>query len=137
MERIELTDADIERIDALGSKYDACTPLGVDWAGHVEVRDSYDWDPASLVAGVGEEAILGVEAPLWTETVTTLRDVETVLLPRCARRRVVAGRRARLGGLPREAGGGGPAVGRRRRRLPPLTAGGLALGPAARVSRRA
>jgi hexosaminidase len=69
----------------LDMKYDADTPLGLDWAGHVEVRDSYDWDPATLVDGVGEEAILGVEAPLWTETITTLREVETMLLPRlCA-----------------------------------------------------
>ena len=29
----------------LDMKYDADTPLGLDWAGHVEVRDSYDWDP--------------------------------------------------------------------------------------------
>ena len=69
----------------LDIKYDADTPLGQDWAGHVEVRDSYDWDPAALVDGVAEDAILGVEAALWTETLATLRDVETMLLPRlCA-----------------------------------------------------
>jgi hexosaminidase len=66
-------------------KYDADTPLGLEWAGHVELRDSYDWDPAALVDGVGEDAILGVEAPLWTETITTLEELETMLLPRlCA-----------------------------------------------------
>jgi hexosaminidase len=27
------------------------------------VRDSYEWDPATLVEGVGEESLLGVEAP--------------------------------------------------------------------------
>ncbi len=69
----------------LDMKYDADTPLGIDWAGHVDVHDSYDWDPATLVDGVGEDAIVGVEAPLWTETVTTLREVETMLFPRlCA-----------------------------------------------------
>jgi hexosaminidase len=69
----------------LDMKYDASTPLGQSWAGFVEVRDSYDWDPATLVDGVGEEAILGVEAPVWTETLRTLRDVETMLFPRvCA-----------------------------------------------------
>jgi hexosaminidase len=69
----------------LDIKYDAETPFGQDWAGHVEVRDSYDWDPAALVDGVGEEAILGVEAALWTETLTTLRDLETMTFPRlCA-----------------------------------------------------
>jgi hexosaminidase len=69
----------------LDMKYDASSPLGQSWAGHVEVRDSYDWDPATLVAGVGEDAIIGVEAPVWTETLRTLRDVETMLFPRvCA-----------------------------------------------------
>jgi hexosaminidase len=69
----------------LDMKYDDATPLGLDWAGHVEVRDSYDWDPATLVDGVGEDAILGIEAPVWTETLRTLQDVETMLLPRlCA-----------------------------------------------------
>ena len=66
----------------LDMKYDAATALGLDWAGHVELRDSYDWDPAE---GIGEAAILGVEAPLWTETITTVAELETMLLPRlCA-----------------------------------------------------
>jgi hexosaminidase len=69
----------------LDIKYDAAGPLGQDWAGYVELRDSYEWDPATLVDGVGEEAVLGVEAPLWTETIATLADIETMLFPRlCA-----------------------------------------------------
>jgi hexosaminidase len=69
----------------LDMKYDEATPLGLSWAGHVEVRDSYDWDPAALVDGVSPDAIVGVEAPLWSETLRTLKDVETMLFPRlCA-----------------------------------------------------
>jgi hexosaminidase len=69
----------------LDMKYDPSTPLGQAWAGHVEVRDSYEWDPATLVDGVPEDAIAGVEAPVWTETLRTLADVETMLFPRlCA-----------------------------------------------------
>jgi hexosaminidase len=69
----------------LDMKYDPATPLGQAWAGHVEVRDSYDWEPATLVDGVPEDAIAGVEAPVWTETLRTLHDVETMLFPRlCA-----------------------------------------------------
>jgi hexosaminidase len=69
----------------LDMKYDSDTPLGQDWAGHVEVRDSYDWDPAALVDGVGEDAIVGVEAPVWTETLATMRELETMVFPRlCA-----------------------------------------------------
>jgi len=80
--RLVMSPADRVYLDM---KYDAATPLGQEWAGHVEVRDSYDWDPATLVDAVGEDAILGVEAPLWTETLRTFGDVETMLFPRlCA-----------------------------------------------------
>jgi hexosaminidase len=66
----------------LDMKYDENTRLGTDWAGFVEVRDAYDWDPASLVGGVAEKDVLGVEAPLWTETVVTDRDVDYMTFPR-------------------------------------------------------
>jgi hexosaminidase len=80
--RVILSPADRVYLDM---KYHPDTPLGLAWAGHVEVRDSYDWDPGTLVDGVGGDAIAGVEAPLWSETLRTLRDVETMLFPRlCA-----------------------------------------------------
>ncbi|MBB4688248.1 beta-N-acetylhexosaminidase [Amycolatopsis jiangsuensis] len=66
----------------LDMKYDASTPLGQDWAGLVEVRDAYDWDPADLVPGVGEQSVAGVEAPLWTETLRTADDLEYMAFPR-------------------------------------------------------
>jgi hexosaminidase len=66
----------------LDMKYNAGTHLGLDWAGHVEVRDSYDWDPAAIADGVGDDDIVGVTAPLWTETVTTRADIEYLILPR-------------------------------------------------------
>ena len=30
----------------LDQKYDEATELGLTWAGAVEVRDAYEWDPA-------------------------------------------------------------------------------------------
>ncbi|MFC7532593.1 beta-N-acetylhexosaminidase [Actinoplanes sp. GCM10030250] len=66
----------------LDMKYDAETHLGLDWAGLLGVRQSYDWDPADRLPGVGEEALLGVEAPLWSETLRTLADVQYLTLPR-------------------------------------------------------
>jgi hexosaminidase len=68
----------------LDMKYDATSPLGQDWAGLIEVKDAYDWDPATYVPGVSEADILGVEAPLWTETIETMADVEYMTLPRLA-----------------------------------------------------
>jgi hexosaminidase len=66
----------------LDMKYDASTPLGLEWAGHTNVRDSYEWDPASQISRLPAARVLGVEAPLWTETVATRADLETMAFPR-------------------------------------------------------
>ena len=68
----------------LDMKYDAQSPIGLTWAGLIDVSRAYEWDPASAVDGVDESAILGVEAPLWTETVANMRDVEYQMFPRLA-----------------------------------------------------
>ena len=67
----------------LDIKYDASTSLGLDWTKqYIEVRDTYDWDPAAILEGVAEESVLGVEAELWTETIVTVDDLDTMLFPR-------------------------------------------------------
>jgi hexosaminidase len=66
----------------LDMKYDKTTALGLNWAGEIEVRTAYDWDPASVLASYPVEAILGVEAPLWTETLATMEDLEYMAFPR-------------------------------------------------------
>ena len=66
----------------LDMKYDPTTPLGQDWAGLIEVQDAYDWDPATQTTHVPEIDILGVEAPIWTESMRTSWDVEYMALPR-------------------------------------------------------
>jgi hexosaminidase len=66
----------------LDMKYTADSPLGLDWAALIEVSQSYDWDPATRLPGVGEESLLGVEAALWSETLRTLDDVMTMTFPR-------------------------------------------------------
>ena len=63
-------------------KYDAATSLGLEWAGYINVQTAYAWDPAAMVSGVKENDILGVEAPLWSETLDTVSDVETMAFPR-------------------------------------------------------
>ena len=68
----------------LDMKYTLATLIGLDWAGRIEVRDGYDWDPATVVPGVGESAILGVEGPLWSETVARRGDLDYLLFPRLA-----------------------------------------------------
>src|SRR5262245_56620138 len=66
----------------LDMKYTKKTPLGQDWATIVEVRRAYGWDPAKLITGVGEDDVRGVEAPLWTETLKTMNDLEYMAYPR-------------------------------------------------------
>jgi len=66
----------------LDMQYDPDTPLGLHWAGYVEVQDAYSWDPATLVDGVGEDDVLGVEGPLWSETLDESPDIEFMAFPR-------------------------------------------------------
>ena len=68
----------------LDMKYDASTPLGLDWAGHISVQDSYDWEPGSYMDGLEEGDILGIEAPLWSETLSTMNEIEYMAFPRLA-----------------------------------------------------
>jgi len=68
----------------LDMKYHEATPIGLNWAAYIEVRDAYDWEPASLVNDLPEAAMLGIEAPLWSETIATIRDAEYLAFPRMA-----------------------------------------------------
>nr|MBA2688717.1 family 20 glycosylhydrolase [Gemmatimonadaceae bacterium] len=58
------------------------TTLGLAWAGLVEVKTAYDWDPATFIQNVGEASILGVEGPLWSETLVKSEDYERMAFPR-------------------------------------------------------
>ncbi|WP_407642933.1 beta-N-acetylhexosaminidase [Actinacidiphila yanglinensis] len=79
--RLVLAPSDRSYLDM---KYDENTKLGQDWAGTVEVDRAYDWDPGTYLAdaGVPSSAVLGVEAPLWTETIVTNDDIEAMAFPR-------------------------------------------------------
>ena len=66
----------------LDMKYDPSTPLGLSWAGFVEARDAYEWEPAALVDGVRERHIEGVESALWSETLEDTHDIEFMAFPR-------------------------------------------------------
>ncbi|QFZ17143.1 beta-N-acetylhexosaminidase [Saccharothrix syringae] len=66
----------------LDMKYDANTPLGLSWAGYTDVEDAYDWNPGAYVEGLPGSAVRGVEAPLWSETLTDSAGVEFMAFPR-------------------------------------------------------
>ena len=66
----------------LDMKYDTSTRLGLDWAGLISVKDAYDWEPGGYIEGLEESDILGLEAPLWTETIQIMKDIEYMTFPR-------------------------------------------------------
>lgn len=69
----------------LDMKYDADSALGLTWAnGPTSVERAYTWEPAAVIDGVTDADILGVEAPMWTETIRTLDDIDEMAFPRIA-----------------------------------------------------
>lgn len=65
----------------LDMKYQDDSPLGLVWAGLTSVEDAYNWDSLSEIK---ENNILGIEVPLWSETLTSIDDIEFMAFPRLA-----------------------------------------------------
>ena len=63
-------------------KYDSTSIFGLSWAAYIEVDRAYSWDPDTLVPGISRENIIGVEAPLWAETISTFSEAEYLIFPR-------------------------------------------------------
>jgi hexosaminidase len=66
----------------LDMKYDEDTALGLVWAGLVSVETGYTWDPETVLEGIDPNMILGIEAPLWTETILSSADIDFMVFPR-------------------------------------------------------
>ncbi len=66
----------------LDMQYDSTSRIGLHWAAYIEVKDAYRWDPATIIPGIDKDYILGIEAALWTETVTNMEDIEYLVFPR-------------------------------------------------------
>ncbi|HXV15376.1 MAG TPA: beta-N-acetylhexosaminidase [Gemmatimonadaceae bacterium] len=66
----------------LDQQYDTTTILGLHWAAYSSIRNSYDWDPSTFLPAVPATAVLGVEAPLWSETLIKVEDFEFMAFPR-------------------------------------------------------
>jgi len=64
----------------LDMPYDESTPIGFPWAGFIDVQAAYAWDP--VLEGFVEADVIGLEAALWTETVTTTADIDLLMFPR-------------------------------------------------------
>ncbi|XAS68401.1 beta-N-acetylhexosaminidase [Micrococcaceae bacterium Sec5.7] len=66
----------------LDQKYDAASPIGLSWVegGPFTWAEYYDWNPAQQ--GISEDQLLGVEGPLWTETVRSGGQADWLIYPR-------------------------------------------------------
>lgn len=68
----------------LDMQYDSSSRIGLHWAAYIEVDSAYRWDPAKILDRVDQQLILGVEAPLWTETAVNIADIDYLTFPRLA-----------------------------------------------------
>lgn len=66
----------------LDMSYDSTSSFGLHWAAFIEVDSAYSWNPATYVDGIPKENIIGIEAPLWSETISNMDEVEYLLFPR-------------------------------------------------------
>jgi hexosaminidase len=66
----------------LDMSYDSTSSFGLHWAAFIEVDSAYSWNPATYVDGISKENIIGIEAPLWSETISNMDEVEYLLFPR-------------------------------------------------------
>ena len=44
--------------------------------------DAYNWNPETYVEGLPKESIFGIEAPLWSETISNSGELEYLAFPR-------------------------------------------------------
>jgi len=66
----------------LNLKYDLSQDFGASINTAITTQEAYDWNPSRLLSGVNSSSILGVEAPLWTEEISTLSEIERLAFPR-------------------------------------------------------
>jgi len=66
----------------LDMQYDSTSRIGLHWAAYIEVDEGYTWDPGTVLSQISDESILGVEAPLWSETVEERSDIDYLMFPR-------------------------------------------------------
>ncbi len=66
----------------LDMQYDSTSKYGLHWAAYIELDSAYNWEPSTMVTGVSRENILGIEAPIWTETISDMDALEYMAFPR-------------------------------------------------------
>lgn len=65
----------------LDMQYDSLSKHGLHWAAFIPTDVGYKWTPESY-EGIPKENIMGIEAPLWSETITNIDELEYLAFPR-------------------------------------------------------
>lgn len=65
----------------LDMKYDSLSKHGLTWAAYIPVDTAYRWSP-EYYEGIDPSSILGIEAPLWSETISNSTELEYLAFPR-------------------------------------------------------
>jgi hexosaminidase len=66
----------------LDMQYDTLSQFGLHWAAYIPVDTAYVWTPETYANGITTDHILGVEAPLWSETISEISELEYLAFPR-------------------------------------------------------
>jgi len=66
----------------LDMQYDSLSKFGLHWAAYIPVDEAYKWDPETYIEGLPKESILGIEAPLCSETISNSTEMEYLAFPR-------------------------------------------------------
>ena len=66
----------------LDIKYDSLTKLGLNWPGYINLKTAYDWKIEEEFPQIPKNKIIGIEAPLWSETISTSNDIDYLTFPR-------------------------------------------------------
>ena len=66
----------------LDMQYDSLSAYGLHWAYYISIKKGYDWILEQLVDGIFEENIIGIEAPLSSETITNFEELSYLAFPR-------------------------------------------------------
>ena len=66
----------------LDMKYNEDSEFGLNWAAYIELENAYNWNPSTYFSDLDPSVILGLEAPLWSETIYDSASLEYLAFPR-------------------------------------------------------
>jgi len=66
----------------LDMKYTKADKIGLLWSGPTTIDSAYVWKPSLVFSDINPDQVIGIESPLWGETIVTSDDLEYLAFPR-------------------------------------------------------